>query len=111
MNVMKDGRISDRFLTGDEPIRPVIFSHGLSGNYALYTGIARDYASHGYLFIMPHHQDGSCTYTETKKGRPMYYKSYPLYDKGLRQRQQSIRVKELLSLIEELIDMSPQLHE
>ena len=63
---MLEGEIAERFRSGKEPVRPVIFSHGLASSSRLYTGLARDLASHGFLVISLNHQDGSCIYTETK---------------------------------------------
>ena len=40
----------------------------------------------------------------------MLYTYYSFYDKGIRQKQLAMRVKEMLALITELIDIDPELH-
>jgi hypothetical protein len=44
----------------------------------------KDLASHGYLVLAVNHQDGSCSYTETKSGKELFYKKEKFYDKDLR---------------------------
>ena len=84
MDVMLEGEIAIRFRNGEAQIRPIVFSHGLSGSNRLYVGLARDLASHGYLVIMLNHQDGTCTYTETKEGKGLFYEAQKFYLKDLR---------------------------
>ena len=107
MDVMMEGEIAKRFLSGEEAVRPLIFSHGLSSNSKGYTGLAKDLASHGYLVIMLNHQDGTCMYTETKEGKPMFYQHAPVfYTKDLRINQLNIRIDEVIALIQELTDLT-----
>ena len=46
-----------------------------------YSGLAKDLASHGFLVLMPRHQDGSCSHATTKAGKELWYKNSPLYGK------------------------------
>ena len=110
MGVLLNGKIAERFRKGEEAVRPVVFSHGLSSINTDYTGMARDLASHGYLVVMPNHQDGSCAYTETKDGTPMLYKKEATYGSDRRRQQLGIRVKEILALVQELTEMPPEFH-
>lgn len=67
----KDGRLSERFLSGRESLRPVIFSHGVSACNTFYTTVHHAMAAHGYLVIALNHQDGSCFDTEDADGKPI----------------------------------------
>ena len=50
-----EGELSQRFASGKEAIRPVVFSHGLSGEKENYTAIYLAMASHGYLVVAINH--------------------------------------------------------
>ena len=108
--------LKGKFASDIKKVRPIIFSHGLCASNYDYTGLARELAAHGYLVILPQHQDGSCTYTKTKEGKELFGKwpGWPAikkwYDKPLRSRQLNIRVSEITALIEDLRKMSPELH-
>ena len=79
MEVLLDGEMSAKFKTGKSAIRPVIFSHGWTGDKTQYSGIAKDLASHGYLVIVINHRDGTCFYTETEDGTPQLYERGPYF--------------------------------
>ena len=102
MNALQDGDLSCKFKTGKEAIRPIIFSHGWTGDSTQYTGLARDLASHGYLIILLNHQDGTCFYCEKEDGTPCLYERGPYCNKELRKKQTSIRINEMTQLINEL---------
>jgi len=80
-----DADMSDKFLF-KKPIRPVIFSHGLTAHAVVYSGICRDLASQGYLVIALNHQDESCAYTETSKGVEIWANLTALLSKELRRK-------------------------
>ena len=50
-----NGKLAKRFDSGQEKIRPVIFSHGLTADFNLYSCLLREYASQGYLVIAMNH--------------------------------------------------------
>ena len=86
MNTLLDGDIA----SGIRSIHPIIFSHGLTASGYQYSGIARELAAHGYMVIMPQHQDGTCTFTISEDGEKMFTK-FPgsqeaFYDKELREK-------------------------
>ena len=74
-----DGALSERFSSGKEAIRPIIFSHGLSACEAFYTALHHSMAAHGHLVIAVNHQDWSCFYTENKDGAPIKYEHRDLH--------------------------------
>ena len=84
MNCLEDGQISAKYSSGEVGIRPVVFSHGWTGDSSQYSGIARDLASHGYLVVAINHRDGSCFYTEREDGTPFLYERGPYLQKELR---------------------------
>jgi len=45
-------------------LSPIIFSHGLCNNSAVYSRHNMELASHGYIVFAPNHNDGTCSYTE-----------------------------------------------
>ena len=106
MNALEDGSLAGRFSNGEEPIRPIIFSHGWTGANFQYSGFARDMASHGYLVILINHQDGTCFYTEKEDGTPVFYEKGDYYQKEVRVRQQGVRIEEVTQLINELKEES-----
>ncbi|TNV73388.1 hypothetical protein FGO68_gene15043 [Halteria grandinella] len=55
------------------PLIPLIFSHGLSSNRTMHSGLCRDLASHGYLVFAPDHMDRTSSYYETEDGQGYYY--------------------------------------
>ena len=61
MDTLTEGNIANK-LKGNKLI-PVIFSHGLSSNRSLLSGICRDFASHGHVVFSMDHKDGSSSYT------------------------------------------------
>ena len=105
--------LKGKFASDIKKVRPIIFSHGLTASNYSYTGLARELAAHGYMVILPQHQDGSCTYTKTKEGKEIYGK-WPApdgwHDKPLRSKQLNIRVSEITALVEEFRNMTPELH-
>ena len=84
MDAMLEGDLAKTFRTGEQKLRPIIFSHGLAGSKRLYVGLMKDLASHGYLVLAVDHQDGTCSYTSTTSGKELFYKKAPFYDKDLR---------------------------
>ena len=50
-----DGELCERFASGREAIRPIIFSHGLSGEKEFYTAIYLAMAAHGYVVVAINH--------------------------------------------------------
>ena len=89
-NVRMDTLLDGELANGVRVIQPIIFSHGLTSSNYQYSGIARDLAAHGYLVILPQHQDGSCAYTMSQDREAMFV-DYPdnqekFYNKELRQR-------------------------
>lgn len=50
-----DAKLCFRFSSGKEAVRPMIFSHGLSGAKDMYTGIYHAMAANGYLVIAINH--------------------------------------------------------
>ena len=75
----KNAPLATRFSSGQEAIRPLIFSHGLSADKSFYTAVYHAMAAHGYLVIAVNHQDESCFYTEDKNGKPIPYVLKELY--------------------------------
>lgn len=53
---------------------PMIFSHGYGGQAHFYSGLNREFASHGYLVISMEGNDGSATYTEKEDGTAIPFK-------------------------------------
>ena len=96
----KDAQLCKRFLEGREEIRPVIFSHGLSGDKNFYTSVCLALAAHGYLVISFNHQDRSCLHTYDKDGKEIFFESKPLYAAPYRAAQIQTRTAEALSIIE-----------
>ena len=53
--MFKDRNLCERFASGKEALRPVIFSHGLSGDKANYMGVYHAMAANGHLVIAVNH--------------------------------------------------------
>lgn len=68
-----DADLSSRFAKGEEDMRPIIFSHGLSADKNFYTGVCLALAAHGHLVIAINHQDRSCFHTYDKDGKEMLF--------------------------------------
>jgi hypothetical protein len=68
-----DGRLADVFYKGEKKLIPIVFSHGLTASRVLYQVTARELASHGYIIFLIDHHDGTCTYTENKRGDKKFY--------------------------------------
>ena len=50
-----NANVAKKFRDGSEKLRPVLFSHGLSGDKTFYTGVYSALASHGYLVVCFNH--------------------------------------------------------
>lgn len=62
---IKEADLADEFACGRSKLIPVIFSHGLGGQWRSYQMVGQELASNGYLVLMMDHVlDGSCNYTE-----------------------------------------------
>ena len=84
---------------------PIIFSHGLSANRTMHSGICRNLASHGYIVFAPDHHDLTSSYYETESGEGYYYCNKRVaHDLEYRQSQLDIRVNEVRALIDELTE-------
>jgi len=59
--VLKDAKIAKEFETEKIPL--IVFSHGLTANRMQYSGLCREWASHGIMVAAIDHQDGSCVHT------------------------------------------------
>jgi dienelactone hydrolase len=63
-----------------------IFSHGLTCNRTAYSGICRDFASHGYIVFALDHFDGTTYYSRLFDGDYKYWSSnHDFLDKELRE--------------------------
>ena len=82
--MMRDGEVCDRLRSDPNGLRPIIFSHGWMGQPEAYIGFAKDLASHGFLVLMPRHQDGSCAHTTTQEGKELWFKAESHYEEGIR---------------------------
>lgn len=51
----------------------ILFSHGLSGSPHMYTAICRELASHGFIVVVPLHNDGSASYVRLYDGSDKLY--------------------------------------
>ena len=77
--MISKGPLCKRFASGQEALRPVIFSHGLSGDKAHYTAVYHALAAHGHFVIAFNHQDESCFHTYDKDGKEILYLKKPFY--------------------------------
>ena len=56
------------FSHGVRKLQPLIFSHGEALDRMMYSGVLREFASHGFIVIALNHNDQTCMHT---KGRPV----------------------------------------
>ena len=72
MDTLTNGELDSSFITdsdiNDRKITPIIFSHSLSSNRTMFSGICLDFASHGFMVFVMDHKDGSSSYTESEDG-------------------------------------------
>ena len=80
-----NGELCRRFANGKEALRPIIFSHGLSGDKAFYTAVYHAMAAHGHLVIAVNHQDESGFHTYDKDGKEIIFVKKPFYVAPFRQ--------------------------
>jgi len=52
----------------------LVFSHGLGGHADVYTVVAEEIASHGYIVVVPTHNDLTAAYNEFPDGRILPYR-------------------------------------
>ena len=82
----------------------VIFSHGLWGCAASYSGLCGELASHGAVVVAMEHKDGSAVYSETDDGEALPFtppaKDASGDDSAGRERQQRQRVAEVRALLD-----------
>lgn len=109
MNVVQNGPLVRDFVKASDedgaPRRmiPIIFCHGLTCSRTSYSGLCRDFASHGYFVISLDHYDGSCYYTRKKNGDEKFWSSmHDPKDRELRDKQLEVRVSEVVHLIDEM---------
>lgn len=76
---------------------------------SFYTATCHKLAAHGYLVIALNHQDESCFFTIDKDGKDI---PHVLKDNDLpyRKTQMATRTEEVLSVIETLKTLTPELH-
>lgn len=79
-----NGDLCEKFASGKESIRPMVFSHGLSADKNFYMAIYLAMASHGYMVVAINHQDESCFYTEDAKGNEIWFLKKLFYSAPLR---------------------------
>ena len=75
-NILTNARLSQDFdpnFPGSRKCVPIVFSHGLGSCRDQYTVCATELASHGYIVFLLDHHDGTCIYTETKSGDPIWF--------------------------------------
>ena len=82
----------------------VVFSHGLYGCAASYSGLCAEMASHGSVVIALEHKDGSAVYTETDDGHSLGYTAPEKVDG--RELQQDQRVEEVCSVLESIDEVA-----
>lgn len=61
--VLRDALLAPQYRDGTKMLQPLIFSHGLSSHKMNYSGLCREFASHGFLVIALNHNDRSCEFT------------------------------------------------
>jgi len=66
--VYKEGPFSTQFTAKNKKIKPIVLSHGYTGNGNYWSGMCRDFASRGYIIFTPDHCDGSGVFTMKKDG-------------------------------------------
>ena len=55
MPCLLDGELANRFSTGAEALRPIVFSHGLSGDKNFYMAVYHALAANGYFVMAINH--------------------------------------------------------
>ena len=83
--MITDGNLCERFASGKEALRPVIYSHGLGLDKAFYTAIYHALAAHGHFVIAVNHQDESGMHTYDKDGKEISFVKKPYYVAPFRQ--------------------------
>lgn len=100
--VVRDAPPATAMVNGGWPL--VVFSHGLYGCAASYSGLCAEMASHGSVVIALEHKDGSAVYTETDDGHSLGYTA-PEKEDG-REVQQDQRVEEVCSVLESIDELA-----
>jgi platelet-activating factor acetylhydrolase len=100
--VVRDAPPATAMVNGGWPL--VVFSHGLYGCAASYSGLCAEMASHGSVVIALEHKDGSAVYTETDDGHSLRYTA-PEKEDG-REVQQDQRVEEVCSVLESIDELA-----
>jgi len=108
--ITENADIVAKFASGQTKMRPIIFSHGLSGDKTFYTVLYHALAAQGYMVIAVNHQDESCFFTEDKDGKEMGFVLKPFYVEPYRKQQLKTRVDEIVKTREALKEMSFDLH-
>ena len=71
--------VNFRDITKGFPV--IVFSHGLSGHFYVYSGICSDLASHGYVVAAVEHRDGSALLALKRvPGSGVHVGQYDQYD-------------------------------
>lgn len=82
---------------------PMIFVHGHSVNAAFYSGLLREYASHGFVVFGINMHDTSCMYTETEAGEQLWFDStFPISDVEKYKVAHKKRQNQIRQLIDEI---------
>lgn len=82
---------------------PMIFNHGYAGQAHSYSGLFREFASHGYVVISLEACDGSATYTQKQDGTEIFTKyDAEFKDVGMHSGMAEQRGKEVNMLIDDL---------
>lgn len=69
--------ISEKESTYGKYFPVVVFSHGLGGTYECYSSFVIELASHGYIVLVPLHNDKSASYVEFPDGNITHYERLP----------------------------------
>ena len=103
--VVRDAPPATAMVDGGWPL--VVFSHGLYGCAASYSGLCAEMASHGSVVIALEHKDGSAVYTETDDGHSLGYTAPEKEDgRDGREVQQDQRVVEVCSVLESIDELA-----
>ena len=81
-----EAELADRFQCGEEELRPIVFSHGLSASKCMYSAVYHKMAANGHLVVAFNHQDESCVHTVDKYGNHLHYVKTDYFDADYRQR-------------------------
>jgi len=105
--ISRDGPLAEEFRDVKKKLQPLIFSHGNIVNRNSYSGLCREFASYGFLVISMNHNDGSCQFTTGRKvdgerERIRFDTSGVWTDYKLRHKQQLVRDREVIALIDEI---------